>query len=397
MKISTDIVIIGGGIAGLWTMDFLKKHGVKVILLESDSLGCGQTIKSQGIIHGGLKYAITGAQSAASNALKDMPGYWQSCLNGDGDIDLRTVKVLSTGQYMWSTNRLTGGITNLFASAAMRSNVDVITSADYPKILKDSAIKGKLYKLDEIVLNIPTLINALATPHLDDCIKIDSAAACSFGLDPAGHIQYLSLTSNDVPLEITAQKYIFTAGAGNEALQQQLGIKNNMQRRPLHMVLVKHPNLAPLYGHCVGLSAAPRLTITTHIAADHLPVWYLGGKLAEDGVKLDSAQQIRIAQQELKELFPELDLRDAKWASFKVDRAEEMKSDGSKPDTCSIVANKNYITAWPTKLALAPVLAAQIIDFLRTQNFLPNQNITKLQLDKYTKPTIATPIWDQLL
>ena len=58
---STDIVIFGGGIAGLWLLDRLRIQGYQVILLESSSLGGGQTYASQGIIHGGLKYALGGS------------------------------------------------------------------------------------------------------------------------------------------------------------------------------------------------------------------------------------------------------------------------------------------------------------------------------------------------
>lgn len=397
MRVQTDVVIIGGGIAGLWTMHTLKKQGFRVILLESDSLGSGQTVKSQGIIHGGLKYALSGSQNAASNALKDMPLYWQDCLEGIGEVNLRMVKVLSDGQFMWSVNKLSGGITTLFASNAMRSDVTVVPKEKQPAIIRDSAISGKLYKLQEIVLNIPSLLNALAKPNLNDCIKVDTADGCKFGLDPAGNIQFVSFTSGNFPVEITAQRYIFTAGTGNAQLQQQLGLPAGMQRRPLHMVLLKSKQLTPLFGHCVGMSSAPRLTITTHIAKDHIPVWYLGGKLAEDGVTLTPEQQIKVAQSEVAKLFPNLDLSDAKWTSFYVDRAEEMQADGSKPTSYSIVERNNYITAWPTKLALAPVLAQQILKTFKKNKIEPNFQLSNPPLEQYLRPKIAEPIWDQLL
>ena len=49
-----DVVIFGGGAAGLWLLDVLREAGFGVLLLEADRLGTGQTIASQGIIHGGL-------------------------------------------------------------------------------------------------------------------------------------------------------------------------------------------------------------------------------------------------------------------------------------------------------------------------------------------------------
>ena len=70
---STDIVIFGGGIAGLWMLNCLRNQGYQAILLETDKLGSGQTLASQGIIHGGLKYALNGALGGAANIISDMP------------------------------------------------------------------------------------------------------------------------------------------------------------------------------------------------------------------------------------------------------------------------------------------------------------------------------------
>jgi hypothetical protein len=47
--------------------------GFSTVLVESASLGGGQSMKSQGIIHGGTKYALHGALTGASEAIADMP------------------------------------------------------------------------------------------------------------------------------------------------------------------------------------------------------------------------------------------------------------------------------------------------------------------------------------
>ena len=58
-----DVAIIGGGIAGTWLLRLLSQKGYNAILLEQNELGCGQTLASQGMVHGGLKYALTGLLS----------------------------------------------------------------------------------------------------------------------------------------------------------------------------------------------------------------------------------------------------------------------------------------------------------------------------------------------
>src|SRR5690606_14944511 len=52
-----DICILGGGIAGLWLNARLRQQGFSTLLIEPAALGGGQSTKSQGIIHGGTKYA----------------------------------------------------------------------------------------------------------------------------------------------------------------------------------------------------------------------------------------------------------------------------------------------------------------------------------------------------
>jgi hypothetical protein len=96
-----------------------------------------------------------------------------------------------------------------------------------------------------------------------------------------------------------------------------------MQTRPLHMVMAKGPNLKPLYAHCLGGGPKPRITVTTHPAADGQWVWYLGGDLAEaDGVAREPAAQIAAAQKEIASLLPWVDQSQVRWATLRVDRAE---------------------------------------------------------------------------
>ena len=62
--VKVDTVIAGGGIAGLWLLNVLRSKGYSAVLLEAGSLGGAQTLSSQGIIHGGMKYALGGRPHA---------------------------------------------------------------------------------------------------------------------------------------------------------------------------------------------------------------------------------------------------------------------------------------------------------------------------------------------
>ena len=78
-----DVVIFGGGAAGLWLLDTLVRRNYSVLLLEAHALGSGQTVAAQGIIHGGLKYTLDGLFNRSADAIRAMPDLWRDCLAGD--------------------------------------------------------------------------------------------------------------------------------------------------------------------------------------------------------------------------------------------------------------------------------------------------------------------------
>ncbi|WP_312155749.1 FAD-dependent oxidoreductase, partial [Pseudomonas sp.] len=160
--ISTDVLIVGAGVAGLWLNARLRRLGYSTVLVERASLGGEQTIKSQGIIHGGIKYALTGSLTGASEAIADMPRRWRDALNGSGELNLDKVRLLSDAHYLWSPGSLLGNVTSFFASKAMRGRVDQVKGEQLPPALQDRAFKGKVYRLAELVIDVPSLLANLA-------------------------------------------------------------------------------------------------------------------------------------------------------------------------------------------------------------------------------------------
>jgi len=283
--ISTDVLIVGAGVAGLWLNARLRRQGFATVLVESASLGGGQSVKSQGIIHGGAKYALHGALTGASEAIADMPRRWREALAGTGELDLSGVRLLSDAHYLWSPGTLAGNLTSFFASKAVRGRVDQVKGEQLPPALQDRRFKGKVYRLAELVVDVPSVIQRLADLGGDSLLagqKIEPLLENDrlVGLRVDGR-------------EIRAQRIVLSAGAGNADLLQAVGLSQPaMQRRPLHMVLVKGPSLKPLYAHCLGGGPKPRVTVTTHPAADGQWVWYLGGDLAEaEGVASPTAHR----------------------------------------------------------------------------------------------------------
>jgi len=386
--LSTDILIVGGGIAGLWLNARLRQQGFATLLVESASLGGGQSVKSQGIIHGGAKYALHGALTGASEAIADMPRRWREALEGSGELDLRGARVLSNAHYLWSPGTLAGNLTSFFASKAVRSRVDQVKGADLPPALQDPKFKGKVYRLNELVLDVPSLIQRLAELAGDSLLSGEHIEP----LLENGELAGLTVDGRD----IRAQRVVLSAGAGNAALLTALGQSQPlMQRRPLHMVMVKGPTLKPLYAHCLGGGPKPRVTVTSHPTADGQWLWYLGGDLAEaDGVARDGQAQIAAAQKELSNLLPWVDFSQAHWATLRVDRAEPAQSGLVRPDNAFLTESKRLLIGWPTKLALAPDFADRVLAALKRDNVQPGNHPA---LPELPRPPVAPTAWESLL
>lgn len=398
--VQKDIVIIGGGIAGLWLLNRLVNAGYDTVLFENNSLGSGQSIASQGIIHGGIKYAlgIGGSLRSASDAIANMPAHWKACLTGEGDVDLSAAQVLSQSYYMWPENSVRSRLNAFLGSMALRGKVKAITESEYPNFFRHN-IPGPLYQLSDIVLDIPSLLKVLSQPHRDRIHKIDWDHA-QLQTIKTGDIACLLINTPELSFEIRARRYIISCGEGTYPLLEQQGLKQvEMQLRPLQMVMVKHHYSNPVYVHCIAdqLSITPALTITTHQCQDGSWIWYLGGELAESGAALKKPELITAAKTKIKELFPWCDLADSQWDSFTINRAEAKQKAGNRPDNTFVKTVNNFLVCWPTKLTLAPNLANEVISLLHTQGVKPSAHSqSDITLSVLPFPGIATTPWDEL-
>jgi len=361
-QLNVDIVIFGGGVAGLWLLARCRQAGYQTLLLENESLGAGQTRFSQGIIHGGTKYALTGKLTASSESIFAMPKIWRDCLEGKGEVDLSSAAILSEHQYMWSTPGLLSRLSGFFASRIVRGRMQAVKKESYPAAFQNKKFKGKVYQLDEPVIDAASIIHALAKPNLKNIMQIKSVKNFSK--------KTVSVEAANAEVwNIHAEKIILSAGQGNAGLLKQMGRSvPEMQLRPLKMVMVRGGLPEKLYAHCLGANVNPRITITSGEDKQGNVVWYLGGQLAEEGIHRTDEEQINKAKKELQTLMPWLDFLAMQWATLDISRAEPEQKDGQRPSTSFFYEDNNVITTWPTKLALTPNLAKDVLAQLEKQN-----------------------------
>jgi len=166
-------------------------------------------------------------------------------------------------------------------------------------------------------------------------------------------------------------------------------------------VLMKGKNLPRLYAHCIGASTKPIATITSHTHSDGDNVWYIGGNIAEEGIDHASESLIKHTQTTLQKILPWLDTNDIEWTTHCVNRAEPAQKNLLRPDTAFLADVKNIVITWPTKLALTPNLADQLIRTLKEQSIMPSSNSGSrrdLELEKINQqhPVVFSPsLWDR--
>ena len=382
-----DIAIFGAGIAGLWTLARLRQAGYRVALFERRAIGGVQSIASQGIIHGGTKYALTGKLTGSAMAIGQMPGIWREALAGGGQIDLSGVRVLAEHQHLWSTGSLAAGLAGYFAGKVMHSRMRALDRADFPPPFDAPAFRGNLYRLEEPVLDPRSLFEVLARRYGDRCFRL--ADTPTIRRDEQGW--RLALAEG---VEFNARNLVFAAGCGNADLLQAAGRDTpEMQRRPLHMLMARGP-LPLIHAHCLGASANPRLTITSYPLAGGNAVWYLGGQVAEEGVARDRAEQIAAGRAELAALLPWVDRSAMRWACLRIDRAEVASPGGRRPDDAFVGERDGLFTCWPTKLAFAPRVAEWVISGLVERGIVPT--VGEESVPPLERPPLAALPWDEV-
>ena len=393
---AVDIVIIGGGIAGLWALARLLKSGYQAILLEADALGCVQSCASQGIIHGGTKYALTGKLTHSSQSIQQMPQRWKDCLDGCGEVDLSQARKLSDHQYLWSNKSIASRLSGFFASKVMSSRMQHLSAEEYVPPFNGAGFNGELYQLDEPVLDIQSVIEAIREQFGQFILQAD--------VNDISRLEDTTFQLKFNGQNIIAQTLILTAGAGNEKLLSSLNLEQpKMQLRPLHMPMLKaRASILPkMYAHCLGASALPKMTITAYslsCSEEHdeaQVVWYLGGEIAEKGINRTIEEQISVAKQELQSLMPWMDFTQCQWSALAVDRAEPKMADGSRPVEPAVFRDHNVITAWPVKLAMAPLMVDKIMVELKQAGIQKNSKVFSVK-DKISMAQTTKLPWEKV-
>jgi len=344
-----QVLVIGGGVAGLFCRAAIARAGFTNALIEHSSLGDGQTIASQGLLHRGYKY-ITGG-------IADLGPRWDAMLRGQGEVDLRGVLVQAPSTHYWAAGGLLARTLSHAAAAVLQGNLTKLADADAAGCFPGVSPVPAVWQAEERQVDVQSLLRSLAAAP-GGPILLGRPALSANGQG------WRADMADGSPIH--ADSVVLAAGEGNEALLAQVGISGWMQRRPLHMAMVDGAPFR-LSGHCIDVktaNASPLVTITS-APSERGWVWYVGGRPAEEGVKRDAVAQSAAVLHTLRSCLPGLDLSAVRVATTRIDRAEGVQPDGKRPAAHVLRQSGSLFAVWPTKLALAPALADDVVSGLR--------------------------------
>lgn len=382
-----DVLIFGGGAAGLWCLDRFRRAGYHAILLEAKALGSGQTIQAQGIIHGGGKYALRAVRDfAAVQTTSAMPERWRRSLSGLSEPNLTGARILSERCYLWLPRGSSIAWLQSWGFMSVLAKVDLLATrpeivdwSKWPQALSGSAVA--VYSLAEPVISTGSLLQALSARHQNLILSYDTSS-----------VRFTGAEVEIAGVAIRPRAMVLTAGAGNAELLNKLGVDGGiMQRRPLGMVLLKG-NLPPLFGHCI-VGGKTRLTITAAAQG----IWQVGGEIAEQLADEENIQRgCEKAMQEIRRCLTGLDFSGIEVSFYRAVRAEARTGNHRRPSGVHVsTVASGIVVAWPTKLSLVPVLADEVFQLV-TIGLQQPAGYDAAPLPPWPSPPLARYPWEEV-
>jgi hypothetical protein len=247
-----------------------------------------------------------------------------------------------------------------------------------PPVLRQSA--AAVYALDEQVIATGSFLDALFQQNERFIFSYDAAAA-----------RFAAREVEISGVHLRPRALVLAAGVGNARLLEQLGVPVDlMQRRPLGMVLLRG-RLDPLYGHCI-VGGKTQLTITTPVVG----VWQVGGEIAERLAQHEDGERARAeALRDIRRWLPELDLAGLQIAIYRAVRAEGRTEGLRRPSGVHVSrVAPQVVLAWPTKLALTPVLADEVFALV-TMDLREPAGYNEPMAPSWPKPAVARYPWEE--
>lgn len=378
-RIEVDVVVVGGGIQGLWLLGDLIKAGHNAILLERMQPGFGQTGHSHVFIHQGHIYAGMLRETdddtlARIKYVQEANRLWQEELRAGRLQGLETIK---STFHMAFSNADNG---ETFRERCRRASLTCkpVEETDFPA--EFGQLTQRLYEGEGMCLDSNLLLNQiLQSGNLND--KVGLCEILSVQPTASGRFQLVGRRDRKTNIEIDAGAVVLSAGSGNEHVQGLFGLDastngSRQQTVKTFMLVVRELNapLPPTTGMHVDFDG---LFVVSRKDRDGKTVWLIGDKQRElvavpgDMCAFDPVSWFRNTRLSLDKLYPKVmkSPQDYQWGIYEASKAEPWTQKGNSkagkfPGSfhSKKVPGLPIWLAWPTLLTFAPLVASLLVE-----------------------------------
>lgn len=393
MALAVDVVIVGGGVTGLWLLKELRECGWSAIVVTQGDLGGRQTGHSHVYIHRGHLYrrATTGAD--ADRSLEDLmfaSQLWDEWLADNEPVYDDTPVPYEQGLFGFRNSERANECAALWSSHHLLS-----VPADAPPIFEGSAMRS-FRSAPARCLTSSWMTRTLVGNHQASIVEVDRDPVFQT-VDETVTSVNLRVDDTDVTLECSA--VVLTAGSGNQALVGTLPRRRETiaTDRSAHMLIVQGPVgvLEPVSG-IFELNSEDAVFVVSRIDRERDSVVWL---VSDSCRQTNSGDWLEYIDAELGEIFPRIPQIRSKllWGLYYAPKAELVDADlssGRSPTLSVKRVLQNVWCVWPIKLTLAPLAALEVEERLRSFLGTPPGTATP-QLGGHAPP-IAQERWRNL-
>jgi glycine/D-amino acid oxidase-like deaminating enzyme len=380
--LEVDVVVVGGGVQGLWLLADLTDKGYSAVLLERARPGFGQTGHSHVFIHEGHIYAYGNKEPEQVvvqriQSVQKAHGLWKDALQPGGR--LASLAPIKSDFYIGlrDKNKATD-----FEKACRLTSMTCDPVKASPGFGVMDGLE-RLYRSEGFCLDSKALLAGLMGhgglgQRAGRCteIRVDSYDAGRFGLSVK--------CDSGIPLDVRARSLVLSAGAGNEKLLAQLydsvgappdANAAKQQTVKTFMLVLRHKDdsMRPTHGMFPDSGG---IFLVSRKDPSGRTVWLIGDRQRErvshpgEITAFDAATWLQKFRMELDKLFPYLPSNrdEYEWGIYEATKAEphtvggRFKDGGAFPGQYHVhkhPAAPLWLT-WPSLLTFAPSAAERI-------------------------------------
>lgn len=372
MEICVDVLIVGGGMAGLSTLDCLVSQGYKnSLLVTASDLGTGQSLHNHGWLHNGYmlmpkeEYVKIMAASAAKFVAKTgVTGFDDSlCYFSIPEPAEQALSCLEKCDLPYEVVD-ESKVSDIFKGGRLFSGAKVI-NAKKDKVFDKKAAIGAIAKLhpSNIVKGEVKAIHVDASKGLAYQAVIDIGASSSLITVTFGMIILAGGCGNSGLLTSIEPK--LGTDSEKETVIASLKEENHQITKLFHVICVRGPqDVLPM----ISLGRLDTAFVVAHKSGDEVlwlfhdqkkPPPFVTTSISSDGVAIIQPLKVREALDSIFDLIPNFKniSHQLKWGAFACHKA-----DGFAPMYIGRTkAVSNLIVAHPGFVVLATVLASKIV------------------------------------